>query len=248
MTPLRRMLRAAGALVAGYLTVVRPRILRWGADREEARRLLPGDEVIPRARMQSTRAVTIQARPGDVWPWLVQLGQGRGGLYSYDWLENLFGCDIHSVERVVPELQRLQVGDEIRLVRQGYPVDLRFQVSRIEPMQSLVLSAPASREESLGSGLPFPTWTFVLEPMSRGRTRLLSRWRSDFAPTPAGYLWNKYGIEPVNFVMERKMLKGIKERAERSAVIRSEPLPAREDEAIHQREGSSRCLMDGSTP
>ena len=106
---------AAAAAAACYVLAVRPRLLRWGASTQEAAGPLPGDELVPTPRMQSTRAVTINAPAASVWPWLVQLGAGRGGMYSYDLLENAAGLGIHSADRILPEHQRLDVGDVIPL-------------------------------------------------------------------------------------------------------------------------------------
>jgi hypothetical protein len=164
-----------------------------------------------------THAVTIEASPVHIWPWLVQIGQGRAGLYSYDRLENLFGCRLHSAERVVSELQHIDLGDEVRLVPEDYRVPLRFEVSIVEPERTLVLKAPGTPERAFAEGLPYCSWAFVLEELDDGSTRLISRWRSDFKPTFVGELSNKWGLEPVHFVMERKMLLGIKARAERTA-------------------------------
>ena len=208
---------AAGAVLAGYLILVRPRILRWGASDEEAAERLPGDEVVERPRYQTTHAVTIQAPPSKVWPWVVQLGQGRGGLYSYDWLENLFGLGLRSADRIIPELQTLAVGDQVWLARRESAMPLWYQVLDLQPPQTLVLGAHGDQEEALEQGLPWPTWAFVLRDLGARRTRLVVRMRSDFKPTVVGLLANKYGLEPVHFAMERKMLLGIKQRAERAA-------------------------------
>ena len=166
----------------------------------------------------STRAISIGAPVEAVWPWVAQMGQGRGGLYSYDWLENLFGCDMHSANRVRNDLQRVDVGDRIRLVREGYPVDLVFEVAHVHPPRALVLKPPKSPEETFASGMAYSTWAFVLQRHDDGTTRLITRWRTDFAPSVSGYFWWKYGpVEFINFVMERKMLKGLRRRAEQSA-------------------------------
>ena len=101
---------------------------------------MPGDELVSRPMMGYTRAITIDAPPDDVWPWLVQIGQGRGGLYSFDGLENLVGCDIHSADRILPDFQRLEVGDLIRLGPPGYPC---FRVAQVEP--GCVLGARGGR-------------------------------------------------------------------------------------------------------
>ena len=115
---------AAGAAVIGgaaaaYILVVRPRQLGWGATGEEAGVTLAGDDLIPGPDLVATRAITVHALADRIWPWIAQLGQGRGGFYSYDVLENLAGCDIHSADRVVPEWQDVKVGDEVRLARRS---------------------------------------------------------------------------------------------------------------------------------
>ena len=98
-----------------YILLARPRQLRWGATDQERDDSLPGDELVANADLSATRAITIRASADQVWPWIAQLGQGRGGFYSYDFLENLIGCDIHSADRIVPEWQHVAVGDEVRL-------------------------------------------------------------------------------------------------------------------------------------
>jgi len=224
---LLRGIVVAGAILAGaYARWLRPRILRWGATDEEVATALPGDEIVPHPRSLLTHAVTIAAPPGAVWPWLVQMGQGRGGLYSYAWLENLAGCDLHNARRVIPEFQHLEVGDRVRLVPEGYRVPLHFVVAALQPERVLVLRTPGPPGESFQAGLPFATWTFVLEAVSGG-TRLITRWRSDFRPTAAGWLRNKHALEPVHFLMERKMLLTIRALAERLAAEPAEAAPPR---------------------
>jgi hypothetical protein len=110
---------AVGGVVAAGVALVRARSLRWGATYEELNTALPGDELVPDADLTATRAVTVDAGAGDVWPWIAQLGQGRGGFYSYDVLENLVGLDIHSADRIVPEWQGIEVGDEVKFPSPG---------------------------------------------------------------------------------------------------------------------------------
>jgi hypothetical protein len=155
--------------------------------------------VVVRPTFVSTRAVTIEARPAAVWPWLIQLGQGRGGLYSYDRLENLFGLDIHSAARIVPDLQRLEVGDRVSLGKGAHMV-----VHAVEPERALLLRHPDGDW----------SWSFVLEPLANGSSRLTvrNRWTIERA-RPAERLGLKVAELPA-FVMERKMLLGLKERAE----------------------------------
>ena len=209
--------QVGGALVLS--PVLRSWYNRWGATPAEVTRPLPGDELAPSPMLGYTRAITIQAPPERVWPWLAQMGQGRGGLYSYDGLENLAGCKIHSAERILPEQQNLQVGDLIRLGPPGYPC---FVVAEIEPPRVLVLlgadpksgQAVAYRAE-MEKGYAISTWQFILEAIDerathRG-TRLLVRQRLKYSPE-MGWVWRL--TEPVGFVMERKMLLGIRQRAE----------------------------------
>lgn len=208
----------AGAAFGAVYAISRwPRMGSWGATRWETAEVLPGDEIIGEAKYRTTHAVTIDAPVEGVWSWLVQIGQGRGGMYSYDWLENLVGLQMHSADRIVPELQQLSVDDVIRMVPEGTEPPLRFVVTRLAPPHLLVLGPDSSREEAFRAGLPYPCWTFRLSRTAQGRTRLVVRFQSDFKPTLAGWLMNRYALEPVHFLMERKMMLGIKERAERVA-------------------------------
>lgn len=186
-----------------------------GATFEESIETLPGDELVEVARYRTTRAISIDAAVEAVWPWLVQIGQGRGGLYSYDWLENLLGLDIHSADEIVPGLQRLAVGDRVRLVPEGTTPDLSFVVVRLEAPLLLVLGPGGPRQEALDEGLPYPVWTFLLRRQGTG-SRLVVRFQSDFRPSLAGYAANKWALGPIHLLMERRMLLGIKQRAERT--------------------------------
>ena len=160
---------------------------------------LPGDELLDHADGVATRAIAIDAPPSAVWPWIAQMGPSpRGGAYTYDWIENLLGLDMHSVDRILPEFQQPEVGDII-----GYGPN-RMRLERVEPEQVL-----AWRSED-GNWV----WTFVLEARD-GSTRLISRNRFRL-PTIAARL-GMIPMEPASLVMERKMLRGIKQRAERSA-------------------------------
>jgi hypothetical protein len=190
---------------------------RWGTQPEELSRTLPGDDLNLVPILGYTRAITIGAPPKRIWPWLVQMGQGRGGLYSYDGLENLAGCKIQSASRILPEHQHLQVGDLIRLGPQGYPC---FAVAALEPERALVLLAadpqtgqPLEYKPEMPKGYSIAIWQFILEPEGIDRTRLLVRQRLSYSPDLA-LVWRL--VEPVNFVMERKMMLGIKSRAEKA--------------------------------
>jgi hypothetical protein len=198
MTP-RRAAAALAAFCAIYYALLRRAILTWGATEMEAASRLPGDELLEDADGLATRAIEIDAPAAAVWPWLAQMGPyPRGGAYTYDWIENLLGLDMHSVDYVLPDFQHPQVGDTI-----GYGSN-RMRVERVEPEHVL-----ASRSED-GNWV----WTFVLEEHA-GRTRLISRNRFRL-PTLAARI-GMLPMEPGSLVMERKMLLGIKQRAERLA-------------------------------
>jgi hypothetical protein len=155
--------------------VLRQLYNRWGATKGELVAAMPGDELITSPDLISTRAITIESPLDEVWRWLVQIGQGRGGLYSYDALENAVGCRIHSVDTVVEELQDLEVGDVVRLGPDGYPA---FDVVGVDPRRALVLrSRPSSGARPVdGDGL-VSTWAWTLKPRGPRRTRLVSRQR-----------------------------------------------------------------------
>lgn len=198
-----RVLAGSAALIAAG-AVVGPslwrRILDWGATAAEVRRALPGDELLPEADLVATRAISVAASPGEVWPWLVQIGVGRAGAYSYDWLDRLFGLDLRSSRRIVPDLQGLAIGDVIPVSNDG----TGLRVRRLEPGR--VLGALADD----GTW----AWTWVLEPEGAG-TRLLSRTRMATVGTslPArAATWLL--LVPASWVMERRMLLGLRERAE----------------------------------
>ncbi len=195
---------AAGTAVALETTrrVVRRPVLTWGATAEEAERALPGDDLLSVADVVSTRAVTIDAPPSAVWPWLVQMGSGRGGAYTYDWIENLFGLGMKSAHTIHPEWQTLAVGDVIP-GRASLP---GMRVEALEPERALV-----TRSED-GTWV----WAFSLDDLG-GRTRLLSRNRIALPDASLGDRIGMAVMEPGSLVMERKMLHGLKERAERLA-------------------------------
>jgi hypothetical protein len=199
LSKLRNRTFSALAFLAALYPLVRRPILTWGATSEEAASRLPGDELLEDADGVSTRAITIDAPAASVWPWLAQMGPSpRGGAYTYDWVENLLGLDMHSAESVLPEFQQPDVGDTIGLGSN------RMRLELVEPRRVL-----AWRSED-GNWV----WTFVLEEQD-GATRLISRNRFRL-PTLAARI-GMLPMEPGSLVMERKMLRGIKERAEQLA-------------------------------
>jgi hypothetical protein len=226
---------AAGA-VASYRLVIAPWWRSWGVDPVEAVRALPGDEVVPDGVTAENRGITIDAPPAAVWPWLVQMGYGRGGWYSYDQLD-MRGA---SADRIVPELQSLAVGD----IMPTHPAG-GFVVTAIEPERSLVLFTDTAtvREQAKAAADadPMPanlklagafmegaqptdfaaSWAFVLEPLPDGRTRLIERSRVRFGA--ADKPWMRLTMPLMGFgvfVMMRRQLIGIRDRAERT------PMPA----------------------
>jgi hypothetical protein len=204
----KTLARAAAAAAAGaflYRKFLRQPVLTWGATVEEAAARLPGDELLEDADGVATRAITIDAPRSAVWPWIAQMGPSpRGGAYTYDWIENLLGLNMHSADRVLPEYQHPQVGDGF-----GYGGNkMSFKI--VEPEH--VLAAQSADGNWV--------WTFVLEEQD-GSTRLISRNRFRLPK-----LKDKIGMipmEPGSLVMERKMLLGIKERAERLVAEEKEP-------------------------
>ena len=215
---LSRTIAVGGTAYGAYELLVRPRMHRWGATDQETYRPLAGDDLIPRPMQQSTRAITVHAPAGTVWPWLVQLGQGRGGFYSYEWLQNRFGLDMHNAERIVPELQELHEGETISLAPdEGLPM----LVARLVPNEALVLRTGDELFGPVDPGNFFraeiaASWAFVLVPTSEEECRLIVRWRSCWRPGGFATLASRLALEPVHFVMERKMMLGIRSRAEES--------------------------------
>jgi hypothetical protein len=194
--------------VAAYVLFARPRHLRWGASRQEREVPLPGDDLIVTPDLTATRAITVHAPASQIWPWIAQLGQGRGGFYSYDFLENLAGCDIHSADRIIPEWQDIKIGDEVKLAPAA-----ALNVVAVEPGRSLVLRGGVTLAST-----PPPydfTWAWVLHDGPHGTTRLLLRERYGYTRP-----WARLLVEPVeavSFVMSQKTLRGIRDRAEQEA-------------------------------
>jgi hypothetical protein len=191
------LLIAAG-VIGAYLVAVGPRQRRWGATQQEVAREMPGDALLRRDAPSTTRAIMIDASPEVVFPWLLQIGYGRGGWYSYDWIDN---DGKPSVERLDPALQRLAVGDRIEMLPGVGPI-----VREIEPNDHIV------------SGGETDSWCLRVEPTHDGRTRLISRWRQDWPKSAGTYIWIALA-DPGAFVMEQKMLRRIRDLAERDGAV-----------------------------
>lgn len=195
---------AAG--LAGYVRFLRPKQLRWGATDEEVARPMPLDGEVQDPTFVSTRAVTIGARPDEIWLWLAQIGESpRAGYYSYEWIERLMGMNVENSNVILSQYQQPKPGD--RLDRAGY-----MTVRAVEPGRSLVLGPPADDKLWLNC-----TWCFALFPQDPETTRLVTRVRAKVRRwAPLSVLWTAV-LDPGAFVMERKMLLEIKRRAENMA-------------------------------
>ncbi len=212
MTKGRLLLWVAAGAALLYARFVRPWHLRWGATEEEARAALPGDDALNGSDLEATRAITIASPAEDVWPWIAQLGQDRGGFYSYDALANLVGAGIHSADRIVPEWQDVAVGDPFRLAP-----EVELKVIAVEPGRALVVRGAVPMGEKIAVPYDF-VWAFVLHARPNGTTRLLVRERYRYTR-----LWAPLLVEPieaVSFVMTQKLLRGLRDRVERRGVSR----------------------------
>jgi hypothetical protein len=205
---MRRSMRAAAVAAASFVAYqkgLRPWQERWGASDDEVDAALSGDDLTPDPASQVTRAITIEARPEDVWPWIVQLGAERAGFYSYDWLERAFGADIRNVTELRPEWQRRAAGDFVPATQPGYlgvfPEPLGWRVSMVDPGRAMVL-------ENWGA--------FVLQPTDDGKTRFIIRSTIAEGRVP---VWsaalNMLAFQVPHFIMERRMMLQIKALAEK---------------------------------
>jgi hypothetical protein len=199
----------AAGLGAAYHLFARPRHLRWGATDSEISEPLPGDDFKPDAEVQVTHAITIDAPASYVWKWLIQIGQGRGGFYSYSALENMIGLRVRNADHIDSVLQDLRVGDFVRSAPVnwlgGKYKDLTgWFVVEMDPERALVLRDEIDRG----------TWAFILRPVTQESTRLIIRARGSKPDTLPMMAFNYAVFEPAHFIMERKMLLTLKQNAE----------------------------------
>ena len=209
-------LGTAAAGVAAYGLALRPWLLGWGATAEEVRGPWPGDEITPDAICQATRAVTIYASADKVWPWLTQIGQDRGGFYSYTWLENLFGAGMRNADRILPNLEDRKIGDTVWMTpKERYGGKGCMRIAALEPGRSMVLVPPDEYEGVLRTGrAPGGCWTFILRPLDNGITRLILRSRGAEDESLLRKLFDRLVFDSAHFIMERKMMLEIKRLAE----------------------------------
>jgi hypothetical protein len=212
-------------VVAVYALLIRRWHERWGATDAEVAASLPGDSLVSQPKISATHGITVQGSAADVWPWLVQIGQGRAGFYSYEGIEDLLGLNIHNSNRILPEFQDLKVGDVVPLAPSG----AGFPVAFLEPNRSLVLGGrvdaqtkgPLTLEDKTPGAYYEASWGFILQPIDARTTRLIERFRVDWGPeTFANGLFYRGLLEPGSFIMERRMLLGIKERVEAASESR----------------------------
>ena len=201
-----------------FTPFLNPRRRRWGATEDEIKRDYPGDDLVPSPKGEYMHAITINSPAVIVWQWLVQIGQDRGGFYSYELLENLIGCKIRTADKIIPEFQHLEIGYSIPMhPSMGSP----YRVHAVDNGRSLILLL----REDVSTGKTFDlekkipekyqnmSWLFFLDERDDGTTRLISRSRNDWNDSLGNTIF--YGIfGPLTLEMDRKMLKGIKERAE----------------------------------
>lgn len=202
-----RIVLLFAAVVVVFITsivLLTPWMDRWGATEQEISSVFPGDELVPAPKSNVNRAVTINAHPEQIYPWLLQIGADKGGLYSYTWLEGMINCAQTNADRIHPEWQDLEIGDEVKMCM-SETAPPPYIVAQIIPNQSLVIGHQDSGEW-------VDLWQFILVPQSDEATRLILRTRTMMA----GGFWSI--IHPGVFVMERGMLMGIKERAEKMQV------------------------------
>jgi hypothetical protein len=213
----RRPLLTSLALIADTLSavplwavtpLVRPWHMRWGATNAEVAGAMPGDEVVCRAQFNATRAITIEAPPEHVWPWITQLGYRRGGFYTYDLVDN--GGE-RSADRIIEEYQHLEVGDLIPMFHEAHGLAIAYRVDSFQPDDWMLwVHRPHENDQ------PDSTWSWQLKRLPDERTRLVTRMKQDYRwQTPRLATFNLILMEFGDFAMERRMLKGIKTRAER---------------------------------
>jgi hypothetical protein len=204
---------ALAVLFAAFLFLVRPWYLGWGATSLEATAALPGDEIIPNAAGQQTRAVTIHASVDRVWPWVAQIGQDRGGFYSFDLLENLIGCDMPTTDVLRPDRQVWQLGDRLWMYPREKAGGVGFATLRAYiPGRALGFATHVT-----GTPIDAPedgSWSFILEPIDDATTRFLVRGRGVARHSLPGVAFDRGIFEPIHFVMERRMLIGLQQVAE----------------------------------
>jgi hypothetical protein len=211
---------ALAALFLSFFVFVRPWYRGWGADEVLRHARLPGDTLVARGALRETRAIVIDASAARVWPWVAQIGQDRGGFYSYQLLENLAGCELRNLDHLEPALQRWQPGDKLWMYPPNKAGGLgQAPLALYEPGHALVFFTrrPGTRLVDPPDG----TWAFIVEPIDSGHSRFVLRGVGTAAPSLLGVAFERGVFEAMHFVMERKMMEGVKLRAEGRALPRT---------------------------
>ncbi len=227
--------KIAGALAIGagianlaYFGGLRERHMHWGATEAELKATLPGDELLPSPVQQVTHAVTVRATPEEVWPWIMQIGQDRSGFYSYTWAENLIGCGMPKVERIVPDWKARTVGETIWFATPKHFAGTgRMIAAVVQPQRSLAMVSVADWDSlRKGDSAKEVVWSFTLEKVGERETRLIARLRSGPPKSKGQHAAAVLFWEPAHFFMERKMLLTIKSRAEKPSAAGVRTVPA----------------------
>jgi hypothetical protein len=201
------------------LPLLRVYRIQWGITQEEATADLPGDELVSNPKLRMTWGITINAPIEDVWPWVVQMGQGRGGFYTYQFLENIAGCQIINADCILPEHQQIPLETGVSLAP-DMPLNVAlheeghyFFLHSYMDMTTMEIVDP--KQASFSEKFMNLGWGFYLQEIGENQTRFLSRWLTDYDPALINKIAINLFLEPVGFVMGRKMLIGTKQRAER---------------------------------
>lgn len=191
-------------IIFAYATIVNPWYSKWGATDYELKMSIPGDDIVSTPNYHYTQAISINASKAEVWQWLVQIGQARGGFYSFELLENMIGCDIQNADRIMPQFQNLAVGDSIKL----HPEAPGIPVVVVDSAKMIVSGGRSENQIDASS------WAFVLKELDINKTRLIARFRSSYSPGIGNILLQRIFVEPTSLFMQKKMLIGLKQRAE----------------------------------
>jgi hypothetical protein len=226
-------------LLVIYRLLVLPWMNTWGATAEEIRAPLPGDELVANPVAQTTQAVTIRARPEQIYPWLLQLGVDRGGMYSYDWIENLFGLNVHTIDYIDPQYQNVQPGDFWGFTPKSSGDGPGVWVIKLDPNRAVIGCF------GMRSTPPAPctgTWQLILQSQSDGTTRLILRARTDAASPMTGVMGTVF--DPITFIMQRGMLLGFRDRIQAASQSQPDTPPSMVPPVLSWSE-AKQMILDG---
>lgn len=201
-----------------YHTALRDWCISWGTTQSEAYGPLPGDDLFPTYASQATHAITIHASPQEIWPWLMQIGQDRSGFYSYTFLENAFGCSMPKVEHLVPQWKLRTPGETVWFCDpERFNGEGKMIPAIVDPSRTFAMVTTKDWQSLKAGKLAHEgIWTFTLAPIDASKTRLIARLRGGTPPTLGARMVGRLFWEPAHFVMEQKMLRTIRDLAERT--------------------------------